>query len=139
MMKLKAALIFFLWVISAQAQKPSVLDLGKVKHDVFIAGKNSGEITKEELLNPKGLESSDTSHFVSGFAMNMMELKTDSSGRRGCMTYGYTTKEGNQFTSEMRKAIEKLPTGSSIYIGDIYCFQRYKGKHYVGSLYFKIK
>lgn len=138
-MKSKAALILFFSFLSAHAQKESVLDLGKVKHDVFIAGKNNGEITTEELLNPKGIETPDTSHFVSGFAMNISEANSDSMGRRSLMVYGYSTKEGNQFTQEMRRAIEKLPAGSTIYIGDIYCYQRYKGKHYVSTLYFTIK
>ncbi|MBK5284108.1 MAG: hypothetical protein JJE25_01785 [Bacteroidia bacterium] len=139
MMKATTALILFLGLISMRSQSQSVLDLGKVQHKVFIAGKSEGEITKEELLNPKGIETPDTSHFVSGFAMNISEANSDSLGRRSMMVYGYSVKEGNQFTEEIRKVIEKLPAGSTISIGDIYCYQRYKGKHYVSTLYFTIK
>jgi hypothetical protein len=77
-----------------------------------IAGKLGGKMTKDELLNGKGIIVTDTTFKVTEFKMSI-------TGKN--VKYKEFSATGNELNDDMRAAIKNAPAGTKIYFEFVKC------------------
>jgi hypothetical protein len=120
---LSLLLFVFVFISNAQDEKqpgrqPILLVSSQEQLAASIAGKTNGEITREELLNSKGLLLENKPESVSGitsFRITMVE-KGNVLG-----PMDLSNLDNGELTSKMREAIKSAPAGSKIYFEYIKC------------------
>jgi hypothetical protein len=121
------------------AQKQLNDSLQKLRTDVSIAGKTGGAITKDELLNSKGLETSSPNHAVEGFTVDIFIIERDKNGKDLPQSASIFYASGHELTKQMKDEIRNLPNGSQVEFMDIHCFPKYKTWHFVDPFTFTIR
>jgi len=124
--------------LNANGQKQLSDSLQKLRSDVTIAGKNAGGITKDELLNSKGLETSSPDHIIYGFTLNFSPNEKDKNGKE-VISIGTLSAGGHELTKQMKEVIKNLPLGSEVEFLDIHCTPKYKVYHFVDPFALIIK
>ena len=96
-----------------------------------IAGKQGGDLEKEELLNSKGVETSDSAHHISGFKLTIAIKDSDPAE--------FASEHTGKLTVVMHDAIKKAPVGSKLFFEYIYCSTIDNMPHILNPLTFVLK
>jgi hypothetical protein len=133
---MKTVLIYFfsLFIIASAAQAQQVkedMSLLDLNNKASIAGKTGGEITKDELLKSKGVETSDSAHHISGYKLTIATTDAE--------PLEFPSGHSGKLTELMRDAIKKAPAGSKISFEYIYCSDKHNMPHIVNPLIFVLK
>ena len=95
-----------------------------------IAGKSGGEIAKEELLNPKGLETTDSAFHVMSYKMSLIGKNVE---------YREFSGRDNNLSDDMRAAIKQIPSGTKVFFEYIKTETKNKESRMLTPLSFIIK
>ena len=135
----RATLIILIFIncFSASSQS-STYDQKFPNETLTIAGKSGGDITKEELLSSSGLKSSDSTHEIRGFTIDLLYPHEDEHQDYELLTMTSATANSGELSKEMKDLLIKAPSGTRIQFMEINCFIKYKGRHFVQSITFTI-
>ena len=126
--------ISLMFCIKLFAQNSDSLPKGFINEKVNIAGIVSGDISKEAMLNSKGLSFDDMAsltYHITAFKLTMII--------RDATPKAFSNEKNGELTTEMRNAIKSAPVGSKIYFEYIKCADKNNLAHSLYATSFIIK
>ena len=122
---------FLVVAASAGAQTKTATAPKRPIHKATIAGKTNGNISKSDLLNSKGVLTSNETHHITEFSMSLI-------GKDAEEMEFFNGKNG-ELTENMRAEIKGADSGSKISFESILCADSTNKTHKMNTLSFLIK
>jgi hypothetical protein len=114
-----------------QAAPAAIAPAKKPIHKASIAGKSNGNISRNELLNSKGVETSEPSHRITEYKMTIV-------GKDG-EDMEFFNDKGGELTENMRAELKGADIGSKIAFEGIMCADSTNKTHKMNALTFLLK
>jgi hypothetical protein len=122
---------FLIFAFAANAQTQSAPASQKLAHKANIAGKPGGTISKNALVNSRGIVPPDKTHHISEFKMTIINRENDE-------TEFFNDKSGG-LTENMCEELKAAQSGNKVIFENIKCVGPDSTTHFVNSLSFTLK